>query len=41
MRLLGSRRSRAQLLSAGWVGDVEPFIPALTHLPLPETDIIE
>ncbi len=41
MRLLGSRRSRAQLVSAGWIGDVEPFIPALTHLPLPESDIVE
>ncbi len=41
MRLLGSRRSRGQLLAAGWDGDVEPFIPAIAHLPLPERDSIE
>ena len=41
MRVLGSRRSRAQFLSAGWTGDVEPFLPAIAHLPLPLTDISE
>lgn len=41
MRLLGSRRSRAQLLGAGWQGDVEPFLGALSHMALPEHDIIE
>ena len=41
MRLLGSRRSRAQLLAAGWEGEVEPFISAIAHLPLPEVDIVE
>lgn len=41
MRLVGSRRSRRQLLAAGWVGDVEPFLPAIAHLPLPEHDIDE
>jgi uncharacterized protein (TIGR03083 family) len=40
-RLLGSRRSRAQLLSAGWEGDVEPFLGALAHMPLPGHDVIE
>ena len=41
MRILGSRRSRRQVLAAGWVGDVEPFLPAIAHLPLPEHDIHE
>jgi uncharacterized protein (TIGR03083 family) len=41
MRLLGSRRSRAQLLAAPWDGDVEPFVSALAHMPLPERDIVE
>jgi uncharacterized protein (TIGR03083 family) len=41
MRLLGSRRSRAQLLAAGWQGDVEPFVDALVHMPLPDHDIVE
>ena len=41
MRLLGSRRSRDQILAAPWDGDVEPFLPALAHLPLPERDIVE
>ena len=41
MRLLGSRRSRSQFLAAGWVGDVEPFLPAIAHLPLPVADIVE
>jgi hypothetical protein len=41
MRLLGSRRSRGQILAAPWEGDVGPFLPALTHMPLPERDIVE
>lgn len=41
MRLLGSRRSRNQILAAGWKGDVEPFIAAMAHLPLPVSDIVE
>jgi uncharacterized protein (TIGR03083 family) len=41
MRLLGSRRSRGQILAAPWDGDVEQFLPALTHMPLPERDIVE
>jgi uncharacterized protein (TIGR03083 family) len=41
MRLLGSRRSRRQFLAAGWTGDVEAFLPAITHLPLPLVDIVE
>ncbi len=41
MRLLGSRRSRDQILAAGWKGDVEPFIAAMAHLPLPVSAIVE
>jgi uncharacterized protein (TIGR03083 family) len=41
MRLLGSRRSRDQILAASWEGDVEPFLDALAHMPLPARDIIE
>lgn len=41
MRLLGSRRSRAQLLAAPWEGDVTPFVDALVHMPLPDHDVIE
>lgn len=41
MRLLGSRRSREQILAAPWDGDVEPFLPALAHMPLPARDIHE
>ncbi len=41
MRLLGSRRSRHQILGAPWEGDVEPFLPALAHMPLPVQDLVE
>lgn len=41
MRLLGSRRSRDQVVAAPWDGDVEPFIGALAHMPLPVADIVE
>lgn len=41
LRLLGSRRSHAQLLAAPWEGDVTPFLPALTHMPLPDHDLVE
>jgi uncharacterized protein (TIGR03083 family) len=41
MRLLGSRRSREQILAAPWDGDVEPFLAALSHMPLPDRDIVE
>lgn len=40
-RLLGSRRSRTQLLAAPWVGDVERCLPALAHMPLPAADLVE
>jgi hypothetical protein len=39
--MLGSRRSREQILDAPWDGDVEPFLPALAHMPLPARDIVE
>ena len=41
MRLLGSRRSRDQIVAASWDGDVEPFLAALAHMPLPVSDIVE
>ena len=41
MRLLGSRRSHDQILAAPWDGDVEPFVSALAHMPLPDRDIVE
>lgn len=41
MRVLGSRRSRDQILAAPWDGDVEPFVSALAHMPLPARDIDE
>jgi hypothetical protein len=39
MRLLGSRRSRDQILAEPWEG--EPLVSALNHMPLPERDIVE
>ena len=41
MRLLGSRRSRDQIIGAPWEGEVEPFLVALAHMPLPVHDIVE
>lgn len=41
MRLLGSRRSRDQIVAAPWDGEVEPFLGALAHMPLPVQDIVE
>ena len=41
MRLLGSRRSEAQLLAAPWVGPARTFLPALAHMALPPTDVDE
>jgi uncharacterized protein (TIGR03083 family) len=41
MRLLGSRRSRNQILAAPWDGDIAPFLGALSHMPLPVSDIVE
>jgi len=41
MRLLGSRRSEAQLLAAPWVGPARTFLPALAHMTLPPADVDE
>jgi uncharacterized protein (TIGR03083 family) len=41
LRLLGSRRSEAQLLAAPWVGPARTFLPALAHMALPPTDVDE
>ena len=41
LRLLGSRRSEAQLLAALWVGPARTFLPALAHMALPPSDVDE
>lgn len=41
IRVLGSRRSEAQLRALDWKGDLDRYLPALAHLPLPELDIDE
>jgi uncharacterized protein (TIGR03083 family) len=41
MRILGSRRSRAQLAAEPWQGDWEAFLTGLAHMPLPATDLVE
>ncbi len=41
MRLLGSRRSLAQMRQADITGDLDRFLPGIAHLPLPEHDLIE
>lgn len=40
-RLVGSRRSLAQMRAAGFDGDLDRYLPGLCHLPLPEHDIVE
>jgi hypothetical protein len=40
-RVLGSRRSLAQLRSYPWQGDLDRYLPALAHMPLPESDLDE
>jgi hypothetical protein len=40
-RLLGARRSRRQLDEYPWRGDLERFLPALAHMPLPAADLVE
>ena len=40
-RALGSRRSRAQLGTLPWQGDLDRFLPALAHMPLPDHDLTE
>lgn len=41
MRLLGSRRSRDQVLAVPWQGDPQPFLGALAHMALPAHAIVE
>ncbi len=41
IRVLGSRRSEAQLRSLDWKGDLDRYLPAIAHYPLPERDIDE
>ncbi len=40
-RLLGSRRSLAQMATYPWQGDWERFLPALAHMSLPDHDLVE
>jgi len=40
-RALGSRRSRAQLAQLPWQGDLDRFLAALAHMPLPDHDLVE
>jgi hypothetical protein len=41
IRALGSRRSEAQLRKLDWQGDLDRYLPAIAHLPLPDHDIDE
>lgn len=41
MRWLGSRRSLRQMQATPHDGDLARFLPALAHLPLPVTDLVE
>lgn len=41
IRVLGSRRSERQLRSLPWRGDLDRYLPALAHLPLPAADLVE
>jgi uncharacterized protein (TIGR03083 family) len=41
IRAFGSRRSEAQLRALPWQGDVDRYLSALAHMPLPEADIVE
>jgi uncharacterized protein (TIGR03083 family) len=38
-RLAGSRRSMKQMRALPWQGELEPFLPALEHLPFPTEDL--
>jgi uncharacterized protein (TIGR03083 family) len=40
-RLLGSRRSLAQLRTYGWQGDLDGYVAGIAHMPLPESDLVE
>ena len=41
MRFLGSRRSLDQMRACNFTGDLDRFLPALSHLPLPKQNLIE
>lgn len=41
VRVFVPRRSEAQLRSLPWQGDLDPYLPAIAHFPLPEHDIVE
>ncbi len=40
-RLLGSRRSLAQLRRYPWQGDLDTYLVGLAHMPLPTVDLVE
>ena len=40
-RLLGSRRSLAQLRAYPWQGDLDRYLPGIAHMELPTTDLVE
>jgi uncharacterized protein (TIGR03083 family) len=41
IRVFGSRRSESQVRALPWRGDLDRYLPAISHLPLPESDIVE
>lgn len=41
IRLLGSRRSMAQLRTYPWQGDLDRYVVGLAHMPLPTEDLVE
>lgn len=41
LRLLGSRRSLAQLRAASFTGDLDRYLPGLAHMDLPPADLEE
>ena len=40
-RLLGSRRSLAQLRAYPWQGDLDRYLPGIAHMNLPANDLVE
>jgi hypothetical protein len=41
LRLLGSRRTLAEMNAANFVGDLEMMLPGITHMDLPTTSLGE
>ena len=41
IRVFGGRRSLAQLRAIDWHGDLDRYLPALAHFPLPDRDLVE